>query len=168
MPTRAGFPETDESAPSTLGAGASPWPHPGSAGEEVSLPGWMPSTGARVLRGTLPSWWPWPRVSPSSQRPGAQASMVFCTQAPGDQTTGQLPSTSNLLPWNSRVDILWSGSWLPSGSQVWCWGCVCVSAWAPPRSNQLQAEPADPQPHPTLPGPLRSQVQSLFFSLTEV
>ena len=45
-PTRAGFPETDVSAPSVLGAGTSPWPHPGNAGDEVSLPGWTPSTGA--------------------------------------------------------------------------------------------------------------------------
>lgn len=68
----------------------------GSAGEKVSLPGWTPSTGTRILPGTLPSWWPWPRVFPSSQRPGAPASpMVLCTQVPGDQTTGQLPSTSN-------------------------------------------------------------------------
>ena len=94
-PTRADFPETDVSAPSVLGAGTSPWPHPGNAGDEVSLPGWMPSTGARVLPGPLPSWYPWPRVSPSSQRTGVPASpMGLHTQAPGDQ----LPSTSNLLP----------------------------------------------------------------------
>ena len=128
MPTRAGFPETDGSARSTRGAGASPWPHLGSAGEEVSLPGWTPSTGARVLLGTRPSWWPWPRVSPSSQRPGVPASpMALCTQAPGDQTTGQLPSTSNLLPRNSRVEIPWSRSWPPSGSQVWRGAGVCFS-----------------------------------------
>lgn len=146
---------------------------PGSAGEEVSLPGWTPSTGTRFLPGTLPSWWPWPRVSPSSQRPGAPASpMVLCTQAPGDQTTGQLPSTSNRF----HGTTAWKCCGLGLGRHL-CprFGvggegmvCVCVSACAPPRPNQLQAEPADPQPDPTLPGPLQSLVQSIFFSLTEV
>lgn len=160
-PTRAGFPETDGSAPSALGAGASPWLHPGNAGDEVSLPGWTPSTGARVLPGPLPSWCPWPRVSPSSQRTGVPATpMGLRTQVPGDQ----LPSTSNLLPrGNNRGRGL--GPYLCPRFGV---AGVCVSTWAPPRSNQLQAEPADPQLDPTLPGPLRSQVQSIFFSLTEV
>ena len=167
MPTRAGFPETDGSAPSTRGAGASPWPHPGSAGEEVSLPGWTPSTGARVLPGTLPSWWPWPRVSPAPRGLGYQHHQW--PSAPRPQETRRLGSClppaicfHGTAAWKYRG--LGLGRHLGPRFGV---GRGCVSAWAPPCSTQLQAEPADAKP-PTLPGPLTSQVQSMLFSLTEV